>query len=481
MDKKEKTEKNRQKFSRQRRKQQKRWARAKQRYEERSDRRKQQVNYSGENIRRWLSLDNTAHIFPVVAGEGMANVFRMSFCMKDPVNPIALNKAIRQVLPSFETFQSRLRRGFFWYYFEENRKVYPRVKEEQDVPCRYFAPNTNNDYLFRVHYYGNKINFETYHALADGGGAVQFTREVIYHYLRIVYPELAQLGDGIDPDTSLNTEDAYLKYYSKDAERKSYSSTPAYLMKGDRLPFHMTGLIHGRMPLDQVKAAAHQYGCSINEYLVAAFIYSIYTESMHRKPRKQPIAIAVPVNLRPYYQSDTIRNFFVMTSARFTPESEDHTFQDVVEAVRNSLREQMTKENLESIFSYAVGNEKNPVLRRMPHLIKQPVMRMVYKGASRNTTATLSNIGVFKVRPEYDPYITDFFAFLSRSYGQELKCVTSSFHGILTVSFSSILKDPSVQRGFLRQMASDGIEVSVDTNQVFDRTERKGRDQYGKM
>ncbi len=467
MDKQQKAEKNKAKYERQRRKKEQRWIRAKRRYEDRRERQAANVNYSGENLRRWISLDNTAHIFPVVAGQGMANVFRYSFCLSEPVNPAALTKAVRQVLPYFKTFHSRLRRGFFWYYFEENRKIFPRVQEENDVPCRYFAPNTNRDFLFRVTYYGNKINFEVYHALADGSGAAEFTREVIYHYLRIVHPELKQYGEGIDPATSTNTEDSYLKHYRENQEKKGYSRTPAYLIKGERLPFYMTGLIHGRMPMQQVKEAAHRYQSSINEYLTAAFIYSIYTESMHRKPGKEPIAIAVPVNLRPLYQSDTTRNFFVMVSARFQAEHEHHTFQDVLDAVRESLREQMTKENLESIFSYAVGNEKNPLLRGVPHLIKQPIMKLVYKGASRNTTATLSNIGVFQVRPEYAPYITDFFAFLSRSYGQELKGVTGTYNGILTFTFSSTLKDTAVQKGFFRRMAEDGIDVAVETNSAY--------------
>lgn len=466
MDKRQKAEKNKAKYARQRERIGKQWIKAKKRYENKMDRKAMHVNYSGEKIRRWSSLDNTAHIFPVVAGEGMANVFRYSFCLSEDVRPIALNKAIRQVLPYFKTFHSRLRRGFFWFYFEENRKLYPRVQEENDVPCRYFAPNTNRDFLFRVTYYKNKINFEIYHALADGSGAAQFTREVIYHYLRVLHPELRQYGEGIDPETSLNTEDAFLKYFRK-KQKAGYNKSPAYLLKGERLDFHMTGLIHGRMPVDEVKAAAHRYGVSINEYLVSAFIYSIYTESMHRIPQKHPVAIAVPVNLRPYYNSDTIRNFFVMISARFAAEHKDHTFEDVIQAAKESLHQQMTPENLENIFSYAVSREKNQILRHMPQLIKQPVMKMVYQGASRNTTATLSNIGVFKLRPEYAPYVTDFYAFLSRSYGQELKGVTSTYNGVLTITFSSTLKDPAVQRGFFRQMAADGIQVSIETNNAF--------------
>lgn len=469
----DKSEKERLKEEKRKEKVRKQWRRAKEKYVRKKERRRMFVNYSGEHLRRWSSLDNTAHIFPVVAGEGMANVFRYSFFLDEEVNRLILDKAIHQVLPYFKTFHSRLRRGFFWYYFEENRKRFPRVQEEEDIPCRYFAPNTNHDFLFRVSYFKNKINFEIYHAVADGSGAAHFTLEIMYHYLRMVHPELKEFGEGIDPGTSLNTEDAFLKNYKK-KQKAGYNKEPAYCLTGPRLEHHMTGLIHGRMPLFQVKEVARRYGVTINEYLVAAFMYSIYTEAMHKKPHRHPVAIAVPVNLRPYYDSDTLRNFFVMVSARFAPEGREHRFEDVIRATRESLEPQMTKENLESIFSYGVTREKNPFLRVMPQVIKQPVMKMVYQGASRNTTATMSNIGGLKVREEYRPYITDFVAFLSRSYGQELKAVISSYNEILTISFSSTLKNPAVQRGFFRQLAQDGIDVAIETNHVYNPSADKG-------
>ena len=105
---------------------------------------------------------------------------------------------------------------------------------------------------------------------------------------------------------------------------------------------------------------------SINEYLVSAYIYSIYTECLHKAEGKEPIRVAVPVNLRPFFHSVTTKNFFVMVSAEFLPVKEDYTFSEVLEIVRESLRSQINKEHLEELFSYNVSNQKNFIARAVP-------------------------------------------------------------------------------------------------------------------
>ena len=71
---------------------------------------------------RWERLDNTAHLFPVIAGESMSNTYRISVTLSELIKPELLQQALNMVLPKFDGFNLRLRRGVFWYYFEENGK-----------------------------------------------------------------------------------------------------------------------------------------------------------------------------------------------------------------------------------------------------------------------------------------------------------------------------------------------------------------------
>ena len=169
---------------------------------------------------RWDRLDNTAHLFPVIAGEQMTNVYRISVTLTELVQPELLQEALNLVLPKMDGFDLRLRMGVFWYYFEENGKPAPRVREESNFPCRLIQQNRNRNYMFRVTYYKYRINLEVFHVLTDGMGGINFLKELTYQYLRLAHPELKELvGDSLNSGTSLNREDSFLKNYKKSATK----------------------------------------------------------------------------------------------------------------------------------------------------------------------------------------------------------------------------------------------------------------------
>ena len=415
---------------------------------------------------RWDRLDNTAHLFPVIAGEQMTNVYRISVTLTELVQPELLQEALNLVLPKMDGFNLRLRMGVFWYYFEENGKPAPRVREESNFPCRLIQQNKNRNYMFRVTYYKYRINLEVFHVLTDGMGGINFLKELTYQYLRLAHPELKELvGDSLNSGTSLNREDSFLKNYKKSAT-KGYQTKKAYLLKGEMLPKGEFGVMHGYMEIPRLKEVCHSYGCSINEYLVAVYVWSVYTECMKGMPSERPIRVAVPVNLRPYFNSITTKNFFVMVSAEFHPTKEIYTFEEVLGIVRDSLRSQIDREHLEELFSYNVSNEKLLVARAVPLFMKNLAMRFVYTQSALANTTTITNIGNISVDEEYRPYVEMFHAFLAMSKGQHQKGTICSYGSTLVFSFSYDLKDASVQRGFFRKLAADGLEVEVESNGV---------------
>jgi NRPS condensation-like uncharacterized protein len=415
---------------------------------------------------RWDKLDNTAHLFPVIAGQSMSNVYRISVTLTELVAPDLLQEALDIVLPKFDGMNLRLRQGVFWYYFEENGKPAPKVREEIAYPCRYIYQNRNNSYMFRVTYYKYRINLEVFHVLTDGMGGLNFLRELTYQYLRLVHPELkGEKGDALASSTSLNREDSFLKNYRKSSS-KGYKTKRAYLIKGDRLNPGEFGVMHGYMQIPQLKEVCRRYGASINEYLVSTFIWSVYKECMHGMPSSKPIRVAVPVNLRPYFNSITTKNFFVMVSAEFCPTKEDYTFEEVLDLVRTSLKGQINKENLEKLFSYNVSNEKFILARATPLFLKNMAMKAIYSQSALANTTTITNIGNITVEDIYKPYIEMFHAFLAMSKGQHIKGTVCSYGSTLVFNFSFDLKDMSVQRGFFRRLAEDGIEVEVESNGV---------------
>jgi len=415
---------------------------------------------------RWERPDNTAHLFPAIAGENMSNVYRICVTLTELIDPKLLQQAVDMVLPKFDGFNLRMRKGVFWYYFEENGKPAPKVVEETNFPCRYIHANQNNSYLFQVTYYKYRINLEVFHVLTDGMGAINFLRELTYQYLRLRHPEIGSImSDSLATHTSMNREDSFLKNY-KQAAKSGYKKQKAYLIKGEKLRKGEFGVMHGYLNIPQLKSVCKQYGVSINEYLVAVFTWSVYQECLKGMPSGLPLRVAVPVNLRPYFDSITTKNFFAMVSAEFHPTKEAYTFEEVLQTIRDSLRSQMNKEHLEKLFSYNVSNEKIWIARAVPLPLKNIAMKHVYTASALANTSTVTNIGNISIDEPYRPYVEMILAYLAMSKGQDIKGTICSYGETLAFTFSYTLKDVSIQRCFFRKLAADGIGVEIDSNGV---------------
>lgn len=419
------------------------------------------------SFKQWEKLDNTAKLFPVIATDEMTNTYRISVILKEIIDEETLQEALDIVLPKFPGFNRRLRRGIFWYYLEENGKKAPRVHIENDYPCRFIHGNRNNSYLFRVTYYENRINLEAFHVLADGTGGIGFLKELCYQYLRLSHKKLQVLGDDFMEGTSLELEDSYTRNY-KNKEKNPYKIKRAYIVKGEKLHFKGFGVIHAYMSVEDIKRVAKEkYNVSINQYLIAAFAWGIYLNNPSKVSTKRPIRVAVPVNLRPFYDSNTIKNFFVMVSAEFIPKDGVNTFEDCLNSIKNSLKEQVTKENLEKIFSYNVANENILISRMFPLPLKNLAMTIVYRRNALANTTTVTNIGNIEIADEYKDYIRSFHCFLAFSTGQEIKATITSFKDELTFSFCSAFYDTGIQKATIKQFTSDGLEVLIETNGVY--------------
>lgn len=415
---------------------------------------------------KWHKLDNTAKIYPVIANSHLSGVYRMSVTLKEKICPEKLQQAVEKVTPWFDTFHVRLRRGVFWYYYETNKKI-PKIEEEFTYPCRYIDPYSNNQYLFRVSYYECRINLEVFHGLTDGNGALVFFKELLYQYLRLEHrEELSVCPDAPSRDVSFNTEDSYQKYYKK-MKTEGYGKENAYQLKGEFLGGLKVGILHGYIELEALKRVCKKYQVSVTQYLLAVLIESIYVEEMNFQPSRLPIRINMPVNLRGFFESTTLRNFFAAVIVGFPVEKGNVTFDEILSHVKTTLDEELTKEKLERLISYNVGNEKHWYLRLLPLFIKNIGIRLIYAHSAKAFTTTLSNLGMIRLLPEYEPYVERFHFIMGVSKKQPMKCIVYSYGKELGITFSSVLENTSVQRHFFRKLSQDNIPVKVESNGVY--------------
>lgn len=67
-------------------------------------------------------------------------------------------------------------------------------------------------------YYKERINFEVFHALTDGTGAMHFLQELVQNYLILAHPKENFPEIGRDKKTGRGNieEDSFSQYYSSD-------------------------------------------------------------------------------------------------------------------------------------------------------------------------------------------------------------------------------------------------------------------------
>lgn len=421
---------------------------------------------------KWRKLDNTGKIFPVIANENLSNVFRISMTLKEEIVPEVLQQALEEVLPFFPCFQVKLRRGFFWYYFEYNRRM-PEIEKEVTYPCKYIDPHSNQLYLFRVSYYQCRINLEIFHALSDGLGAVSFLRELTCRYL-----QLRRDGDQAKPlslevSTETGAEDSYLKYYRKTRQQK-YSEEQALQIQEQRLLLDEENVIHGYIKLAPLKKICKERGVSITKYLTACLIYSIYQEYAAGAPMKEPIGISLPVNLRAFFDSKTMANFFAVCCIKYLSQGEQAEFDEILDLVCQQMDENITKEKLEETISYNVSNEKKWYIRIVPLAVKWLVVNWIFWKKDKAHTITLSNLGPISVPEEFQEEVLQSHVMIGVSKRQPIKCAVCAYKDEVVVTFTSVFNSSRMQDRFFGYLKEQGIPVETESNGVIRQEDNRG-------
>ena len=67
-------------------------------------------------------LDDQAKIFSLSCNRTDTSLFRLSTNLKQKVDKDILQKALLLTLEKYKAFKVKVRRGFFWYYLDENKK-----------------------------------------------------------------------------------------------------------------------------------------------------------------------------------------------------------------------------------------------------------------------------------------------------------------------------------------------------------------------
>jgi len=387
----------------------------------------------------WRKLDNTAKIFSVDKKEG--NMFRLSVILKEKVDYNILKDSVIKTLELFNEYKVGIKTGFFWNYLEVNCKN-PIIEEEKEKPCKVINFKKNNDYLFKVTYFNNKINLDIYHVLTDGVGATAFFKSIIYNYLNLKY-ELT--NEYINNNYVI---DEYLKNVDKSIKFKRKEKYGFLIKEKSNLSKNKT--FHYILDLKKLKKICKQKKVSITEYLTAIYISALY-KTVYDKKSNKDISVTIPVDLRKYYNSRTLSNFFTcMTVEGNLVKSKYFSFEKVLKQVHNEFKEKLGLDNIKNYLTSDVKLGTNLAIRLVPLFLKKIVIQNFNRWLCQKNTTSLSNIGPIEIEEKYKKYIDNIMLLVNSGKLQKIKCSICSYENKLTVTINSNLIKNDFEKEFYK-------------------------------
>lgn len=416
--------------------------------------------------KNWYPLDNAAKIYPPISSKRRGGMFSLSARLDEEIKPEILQEAVNVLLDRFPMYKVKLKRGWFWYYLEENNRPF-NIETEDPYFLRYIGEVKNNDYLFRVMYRENIIRVSFYHSLCDGTGGLNFFKALLGEYLKLKGHKIKTEGLIINensPHTLGESEDTFLSAYHKPKE-KSQKDKNAFKTDGTPFDSDGCGVVLGKVNIDQLKSVCKKYDATITVFLSALYMQCVYKEFIkNKKVKNKNIQLLIPVNMRKVYDSETLRNFALF--ARLGHDwTEEISFEECVDICKKQLEEGLKKEKLDAIIYSNVKTEKNPLLKIMPLFIKDIAMRIAYNFVGDNLhTANVSNLGSVQLPESVAKHVENITFALAPSFTCKTHLALLGYKDTLNLCFTRLFVETRLERTFFRLLSEMGVNVVVSSN-----------------
>lgn len=426
----------------------------------------------------WFKLDNAARIYPAIKKRNWASIFRLSVTLKEPVKPELLQLALDKTLKRMPSFSVRMKAGLFWYYFEHRRE---RLDIRRDSPeftdC--VPGGIARDSLFCVQYLGRTVSIDAFHSVTDGYGGLVFLKTMVVEYLNLcgcrIIPTHGVL-DCSEPSRPEETEDDFAKFANLGVVAGRRESR-AFQIRGTVFVPREAMVTTGVVSLERMLAEARTHNATITEYMTAAYLFTLYNvqESMG-EGRRLPVKVSVPVNLRKFYDSKTLRNFSTYINPGIEPRNAEYTFDEILLLVRRYMREEITEKRLNARIASNVRSERNLAVRLTPLFAKNWLLLGAFRlwGESR-FSSTLTNVGAIDVPEGMKPHIESFDAILGPPRSNKVCCTVTSYGDSLRINFTRTIVEEKVEKEFFSFLERSGIPVETSAYHWYAMSDRKVR------
>ncbi len=419
-----------------------------------------------KNKFEWFKLDNAAKIFPGQNSKTWSNVFRVGVELKEEVDPLLLKKALFKTLLRMPCFDVRIRAGFFWYYFEKNPND-PVVLEDVKNICYRVKFKENGGYLFRVFYHGKRIAVDIYHAISDGYGNTAFVSTLVAQYLRLKGYDIPSGKMVLDLNDEPNEDEMYDAYTRFASSKASYNrrDKAVYHAVGTKTGKHMCNYTVGIMPFEEIHKISKSFGVTVTEFFAAMLMDIHYQKQKKEKKKQKEVSVQIPVNLRKFFPTNTLRNFVLCLRVKMNPNMGDYTFEEILKLVSLQLRLVNEEKTVNSMMTQNLKIEKNPFAKFFPLFIKNLSVGLTFLiTGEQTTTALLSNIGPVNIPDEMKEHIEKYMFFTGPGKLNGARCGVITLDDKLVFTFSNCYDETDIEREFFTRLVKMGVHVKIESN-----------------
>jgi hypothetical protein len=418
-----------------------------------------------------FALDSAALIYPPILSERISGYYRIQASLDAEVNIPLLQKALDAIRSRFPYFQKELRKGAFWYFFEDNRAPNTITMDSQ-FPMQKVPTKTPGGYLFRVRASASVVSIEICHILTDGYGALIFFRSLLAEYYRLqgittVYDETVFAPDGVP--CADEWDDAFSRF-AKPGTPKPLRGHSAWHLPGSLLSVHTMRVTTGTLSLADTLAKAKYYGATLTVYLAAVFLAALQdvqdtaARTLPRRHRKT-VRLQVPANLRAFFPSRTLRNFSLYALPELDTRLGHYEFIEIITRIKATMAMAFTPKELQKTITRNVMAARNPFLRSLPLPVKNIIMRTLYIGLGENQYSSLStNLGPVRLPASFREKILRVDLILPSTPGLRTVAGIVSHGDVLSISMGSILGRRDLEREFFTRLVRDGLKVKLESN-----------------
>lgn len=360
--------------------------------------------------------------FPYVNETLVGCTPRRAVTLTEEIKPDVLKEALRKTqkrFPQFSVGIEKTKRQYLLRYIDQEMKLF----QEGDPAGDYLGSDAMNGHLLRISYRGNTIYLDYFHALADGTGTISFLKSLLFHYLKL-------LGYPVENDGSIRTEeteyrpeegeDGSLAFMNQDWEPfGNYVNEGCFAISDEMETLEPLGadnfVVKIIIPSRELKGVTKKYEASPVALVCPLFSKALYDKYAKGKPYDKPIVASIPVNLRTYFPTESVRCFTATASVPYPEELKDLDVESILTIQRVMMDLQMQPENLAFTTKRTYSStcqlltDPNTTVDQKREVCQNKIAGFTYQFF----TYPVSNIGLVTLPDSMTPYVADIETWLS--------------------------------------------------------------------